>query len=535
MAMRRPSSRILSRFSIESRRRYYDYFIAHLPPSSPPSSSKSLSQGQSKRSPAYVREIQNSPSAAPTSSIHEAFHHQQQSPTPLNNNLKEKVDTTIVRIPIRSAKSHFGSATDRGGRAYNEDTFQAGTINIPSFARRASNNSLNNSRSEKGDDPQTFYFGIFDGHGGKKCSTFLKEKLHDYIEDAGRQFGIHDCNENTEDRRMKIIALQKGLIEEWRNTVGGYFRRFQPEHFNLPFKSGNILKGDSKDECSLEAILTFAFLKADLDLINTQHTPLTLSRPSTSSVIGVDNDSILNSLPFTSFSSPSETERKETFKIKGGSTASVAIIATPTITPFWDPSTTCELIVCHVGDTRILLSRVSDGLSHAVTSNHHPSSPIESKRLRRFSDPSFITDSFGEERILGLANTRSFGDINAKRAGVSAEPEITRLEIEKEEYAFMVMVSDGVSGTLSDQEIVDVVKECENPEEAAAEVVSFATNVSNSLDMNGDGEVDNATCLVIRLGGWEKRIKGGKGSLGTKEKREYRLKEAENPRNRGRG
>ena len=86
----------------------------------------------------------------------------------------------------------------------------------------------------------------------------------------------------------------------------------------------------------------------------------------------------------------------------------------------------------------------------------------------------------------------------------------------------MVLVSDGVSGTLSDQEIVDIVKEAKTPEEAARDVVNFATEVTR--------EGDNATCLVIRLGGWGRRQEGGHGSLGTKEKREWKREDAANPR-----
>jgi protein phosphatase PTC6 len=135
-----------------------------------------------------------------------------------------------------------------------------------------------------------------------------------------------------------------------------------------------------------------------------------------------------------------------------------------------------------------------------------------------------VTDSFGEERISGLANTRSFGDIASKRIGVSAEPEIKRVELGAAEYSFVVMVSDGVSGTLNDQEIVDIVKEAKTPEQAARAVVSFATEVST--------EGDNATCIVVRMGGWERRQEGGVGSMGTKESREWKREQASRPRNR---
>ena len=124
----------------------------------------------------------------------------------------------------------------------------------------------------------------------------------------------------------------------------------------------------------------------------------------------------------------------------------------------------------------------------------------------------------------GLANTRAFGDVASKAIGVSAEPQITTTQVAPGEYSFLVLVSDGVSGTLSDQEIVDIVKEARTPDQASRDVTGYATEV-------GD-EGDNATCLVVRLGGWERRSEGGGGSLGTKEKREFRRREAEDPRTR---
>lgn len=124
----------------------------------------------------------------------------------------------------------------------------------------------------------------------------------------------------------------------------------------------------------------------------------------------------------------------------------------------------------------------------------------------------------------GLANTRSFGDISSKRMGVSAEPELHLTSMKPAEFAFLVLVSDGVSGTCADQEIVDVVKEARTPEQGARDVVAFATEVS--------AEGDNATCLVVRLGGWERRSEGGGGGWATRERREWRRKEAADPRSR---
>jgi protein phosphatase PTC6 len=141
----------------------------------------------------------------------------------------------------------------------------------------------------------------------------------------------------------------------------------------------------------------------------------------------------------------------------------------------------------------------------------------ESARLRRYA-AAFVSDAFGEERFGIFANTRSVGDVGQKRLGVTAEPELTMRELGEGEYSFLVLVSDGVSAVIGDQEICDLVKECKTPDEASKELVAFVDEVGESGD--------NATALVVRLGGWEKRGDGGEGSRGTAVMREWRRMDA---------
>ncbi|CCF32265.1 protein phosphatase 2c [Colletotrichum higginsianum] len=209
-------------------------------------------------------------------------------------------DLTVVRIPLKRAKHHFGVASSRGQRSYNEDTNQAGTISMPAFAKRApislqrrpiqKPNEATSADSALG-DPQVFYFGIFDGHGGTQCAEFLRDELHGYIEQASADFGLqsslktnrqetgrkdedperseelfmkteeevrdeirvpeqdkHGVLKNPErkeplvgvdpvsakvDDIPKAVKLEQELVEEYRQTVGGYFRRFNPQYFKL--------------------------------------------------------------------------------------------------------------------------------------------------------------------------------------------------------------------------------------------------------------------------------------------------------------
>ncbi|KAI6779807.1 Protein phosphatase 2C-like protein [Emericellopsis cladophorae] len=494
-------------------------------------------------------------------------------------------DLTVVRIPLRRAKHHFGSATARGSRPYNEDTDQAGTIDIPAFAKRAPQSVIRQRPGEAKPaesalgDPQIFYFGVFDGHGGTQCSHFLRDKLHNYIEQASSDFGLQSTlrtkytsnnekptnplskkeafealvmkgpddvkadmkvpqrNENgavqSPDRTeplksddvasanvndsQKALRLERELVDDYKSTVGGYFRRFIPEYFDL----SEDTRGSPS--ISIESVLVYAFLRADLDFVDAQARKPDPDDPHISDS-PLNKDEILG-LPH---SAPSGHESGGHTRFQGGSTASVALISTPTPAPFWHPSAHSTMLVAHVGDSRILLCETATGLAQPLTSDHHPGSPSESRRLRRYAPAGSMVsgDSFGEERIAGLANSRAFGDMRSKRIGVSAEPEMTRVDMGPAQYSFLVLMSDGVSGTLSDQEVVDVVKDAKTPVEGARKVVDYATEVSH------DG--DNATCQVIRLGGWERRSEGGLGSMGTKEIRDIRRAEALDPRGRKR-
>lgn len=534
--------------SVQQRRLFHDYFVAHLPSSSLHPDSRSTAGPNHHKLPRNESTPHKTTSAERSPTVPTA---RSDAAGPLRN-------TTVVRIPLKSAKHHFGARTSRGSRHYNEDKYQAGTIEIPAFAQRqpislSRRNSgqvkEQESRSAQGasGDPQVFYFGVFDGHGGEECSIFLQDRLHTYLEEAVQTFGIQSSLRNDDkqddgggpsptDRQKDGIELQRRLVDSWKETVGGYFKRFRPEYFTGLQRSSTSERSTSSstsktpnDPISFEAVLTYAFLHADLDFTKAQAQK---HSPSPSS-----DDPVLDDRPLNAddlLSNPSRPASQNLTKalkapiggktrFKGGSTASIALISTPTPMPFWQPVSPSTITVAHVGDTRIILCRVSDGEALPLTSNHHPSTPSEATRLRRYS-AAFVTDSFGEERVLGLANTRAFGDISSKRIGVSAEPEITTIQMAAGEYSFLTLVSDGISGTLSDQEIVDIVKDAKTPDQASADVVNFATEVGE--------DADNATCLVVRLGGWERRSEGGVGSMGTKEMRDFKRRDAEDPRSR---
>ncbi|KAF9364088.1 hypothetical protein BGX34_002541 [Mortierella sp. NVP85] len=193
-------------------------------------------------------------------------------------------------------------------------------------------------------------------------------------------------------------------------------------------------------------------------------------------------------------------------KYEDGSTASVVLVQSKGA--FWETKADLDLILAHVGDTRILLCEAPRGESIQLTTDHHPDAVVESDRIRKLA--AYVSsDSFGENMFLGhVANTRSLGDIAMKPFGVSAEPELIRRTVKADEAAFLVLMSDGISSVMSNQEVVDCVKLESDPTQAAANVLNLAEQL---------GAEDNCTVMVVKLPAW-----GTKMPDLSKELREYR-------------
>ena len=75
----------------------------------------------------------------------------------------------------------------------------------------------------------------------------------------------------------------------------------------------------------------------------------------------------------------------------------------------------------------------------------------------------------------GLAMARSLGDLRLQRVGVTDEPEIKRLNVNKETDKFIVLASDGVWDHLDNQRVVDIAaKHLDTSAAKAAAAVSDA-------------------------------------------------------------
>lgn len=382
-----------------------------------------------------------------------------------------------------------------------------------------------------------FTFGIFDGHGGDECSTFVSKNLFPLVEQT------HLTSQSI-----------PSLLEYWKSK-GGYWSRWTSKLSSIISKIINDPSFTKDDHLydyiqkQQEQLTHWELVKLRVWLahLNLDQDYLQLEDKSNLS-IHESNTKIQETAQSAKNACAPQPQLKPL--TRSGSTATSAFIyPLDSLTPnrhFYESDTISRLLISHIGDTHCIICD-SDGVARPLTRDHHPSNPKENSRLRKYGRGQVMVDSFGEERLLGYANTRSMGDSRGKTVGITAEPEFSDFMIGSSEMlhkykelhgsrleknnvkdfggdeCFLVMVSDGVTNYLSDQEIVDLITTTVNnlgvkkatAQKCANEVVEFVECI------NGD---DNASCIVIRFNGWAKwpvvdrtgSLREGKLSAGTK-------------------
>ncbi len=162
-------------------------------------------------------------------------------------------------------------------------------------------------------------------------------------------------------------------------------------------------------------------------------------------------------------------------------------------------------MLAHVGDSRAILCRAGQAVQ--VTEDHKPDRIDEKKRVERAgglvlnvrgawriaarANPRGATKSSRRE-YQGLSITRSLGDACFKNPPLSAaDPEVRVLPITDKDL-FVVLVTEGVTRVLSNQDVIDCAsKHWDDSEEAAKNVVRTAFQ---------KGSDENLTALVVQFG-----------------------------------
>ncbi|KAF9305404.1 hypothetical protein BGZ74_010363 [Mortierella antarctica] len=341
------------------------------------------------------------------------------------------------------------------------------------------------------------------GKGGKvKPMIFIPHPNateEDQAKDLEALHGLAESTEKQDRSRGKAASaagsrndeVEEGVLDEDDDPYVQAYRRRRIATSPLPGGTTSYFSTDRSEYQSL-------FLREEDRLLKNQPTAELPPPPTAPTTMTLEQRLFLSFLQC-------DTELIRD-KYQDGSTASIVVVQSKGA--FWETNEDLELLVAHVGDTKVLLCEAPRGESVQLTTDHHPDAVVEAERIRKMA--AYVSaDSFGENMFLGqLANTRALGDVAMKQFGVSAEPELVRRTVKANEAAFMVLLSDGISSVMSNQEVVDCVKLEDNPTQAAANVLNLAEQL---------GAEDNCTVMVVKLPAW-----GTPMPDLSKELREYR-------------
>ena len=112
-------------------------------------------------------------------------------------------------------KSYAFNSSQGKIRDYNEDTITVTKVELNNNINTNLENNIINK--EKND---FYFFAVYDGHGGKGCSIYLKENLHNNIKEFSKQ-GIKEAIEITEEKFKVEQALnEKGEISDSSGSCG---------------------------------------------------------------------------------------------------------------------------------------------------------------------------------------------------------------------------------------------------------------------------------------------------------------------------
>ncbi|KAK7789232.1 hypothetical protein R5R35_007056 [Gryllus longicercus] len=148
-----------------------------------------------------------------------------------------------------------------------------------------------------------------------------------------------------------------------------------------------------------------------------------------------------------------------------------------------------RLVVANVGDSRGVMCD-SKGNAIPLSFDHKPQQMRERKRIEEAGG--FVTFT-GVWRVAGiLATSRALGDYPLKdKKLVIADPDILTFDLEDHKPMFLVLASDGLWDTFTNEEAVQFIKERLNEPHFGAKSITLQSYYRGSLD--------NITVLVINF------------------------------------
>lgn len=165
---------------------------------------------------------------------------------------------------------------------------------------------------------------------------------------------------------------------------------------------------------------------------------------------------------------------------RGGSTAVTAIL----IDDHEPNNSQLKLVVANVGDSRAVICK--NGLAKQLSVDHEPDKERKCIEMKG----GFVSNLPGDvPRVDGqLAVARAFGDLSLK-VHLSSEPDV-KDDIIDDKTEFLVLASDGLWKVMSNQEVVDAIRNIEDPQVAAKHLTEEALKRKSK---------DDISCIVVKF------------------------------------
>ena len=304
-----------------------------------------------------------------------------------------------------------------------------------------------------------YFFGICDGHGiqGHYVSNFIKDILPAYLNYIEIDNYISKKNKSLDSMLSSLYNKAENSSVKDIHIIKYFYDKFQINPSEFSFIK-NRFPEISKN-------LKESFYKLDNDLLKTKQA--------------------------------FDTE-------KSGSTACLGILNYK------------NLILANIGDSRAILCSYNNNFwkSSQLTKDHKPKDKSEYKRIinsggvvSRMINLEKDGEEIGPFRVWdktqdkgpGLAMSRSIGDGHAKTLGVLAEPDIFEYTL-NEGDKFIVCASDGVWEYLSNDDVMNTVKdvyEKEGKAEEACEVLVKKASLEWKRENNKT--MDDISCAILFL------------------------------------
>ncbi|EHB08735.1 Integrin-linked kinase-associated serine/threonine phosphatase 2C [Heterocephalus glaber] len=293
------------------------------------------------------------------------------------------------------------------------------------------------------------YFAVFDGHGGIRASKFAAQNLH---QNLIRKFPKGD-----------VVSVEKTvkrcLLDTFKHT---------DEEF---LKQASSQKPAWKDGSTATCVLAVDNTLYIANLGDSRHT--------------------LGTKPLTRVPQLYPDSLKPAWK--DGSTATCVLAVDNT------------LYIANLGDSRAILCRYNEeSQKHAALSlskEHNPTQYEERMRIQKAGG------NVRDGRVLGVLEvSRSIGDGQYKRCGVTSVPDIRRCQLTPNDR-FILLACDGLFKVFTPEEAVNFILSCLEDEKIQTREGKPAVDARYEAACNRlankavqRGSADNVTVMVVRIG-----------------------------------